>query len=111
MTDITYLQNPMEFPALDHALFEAPSLTKLTSNKPSKHRPRFLMLYGSVRQRSYSRLLTFEAARLLEAMGGEVKIFNPSGLPLPDDAPDTHPKVQELRDLVQWASCAQPLLC
>lgn len=61
------------------------------------------MLYGSVRERSYSRLLTFEAASLLEAMGGEVKVFNPSGLPLPDDAPDTHPKVKELRELVQWA--------
>lgn len=61
------------------------------------------MLYGSVRERSYSRLLTFEAARLLEAMGGEVRIFDPSGLPLPDDAPDTHSKVQELRELAAWS--------
>ncbi|OTA16816.1 arsenical resistance protein ArsH [Xenorhabdus vietnamensis] len=54
-----------------------------------KHPPRILMLYGSVRERSYSRLATEEAARLLETMGAEVHIFNPSGLPLPDDAP--HP--------------------
>ncbi|MFT7774199.1 arsenical resistance protein ArsH [Roseateles sp.] len=70
---------------------------------PSRHRPRILMLYGSLRERSYSRLLTFEAARLLEAMGAEIRIFDPSGLPLPDDAPDTHPKVQELRQLAAWS--------
>ena len=67
------------------------------------HRPRFLLLYGSLRERSYSRLLTMEAARLLEAMGGEVRIFDPCGLPLPDSEPDTHPKVQELRQLAQWS--------
>lgn len=61
------------------------------------------MLYGSLRARSYSRLLTFEAARLLEAMGGEVQVFDPTGLPLPDGAPDSHTKVQELRDLVAWS--------
>ena len=103
MTDITDLPNPTAFPALDEALFEVPSVARLTPHERSRHKPRFLMLYGSVRARSYSRLLTFEAARLLEAMGGEVKVFNPSGLPLPDDAPDTHPKVKELRELVQWA--------
>jgi arsenic resistance protein ArsH len=69
----------------------------------SSHAPRFLLLYGSLRPRSFSRLLTQEAARLLEAMGGEARIFNPAGLPLPDDAPDSHAKVQELRELAQWA--------
>jgi arsenic resistance protein ArsH len=61
------------------------------------------MLHGSLRERSYSRLLTLEAARLLEAMGGEVRVFDPTGLPLPDGAPDTDPKVQELRQLAAWA--------
>jgi arsenic resistance protein ArsH len=91
------------FPALQTERFDVPDQERLTVREPSKHRPRFLMLYGSLRARSYSRLLTFEAARLLEAMGGEVKIFDPSGLPLPDDAADTHPKVQELRQLAAWA--------
>lgn len=61
------------------------------------------MLYGSLRERSYSRLLTFEAARLLEAMGAEVRIFDPTGLPLPDGAPEDHPKVQELREAASWS--------
>lgn len=61
------------------------------------------MLYGSLRERSFSRLATLEAARLLEAMGGEVKVFDPAGLPLPDSAPESHPKVHELRDLAQWS--------
>ena len=91
------------FPALDRALFEAPTCQRLVVGSPSSHPPRFLMLYGSLRERSYSRLLTFEAARLLEAMGGEVRIFDPTGLPLPDSEPDSHPKVQELRSLAAWS--------
>ncbi|WP_293600858.1 arsenical resistance protein ArsH, partial [Polynucleobacter sp. 39-46-10] len=79
-----------------------PAFEKLSANA-SDHAPRFLMLYGSLRERSYSRLLTFEAARLLTAMGGEVKIFDPTGLPLVDSVPDTHSKVQELRQLALWA--------
>ena len=91
------------FPALRADLFDVPTHERLAPPAPSQHRPRFLMLYGSLRERSYSRLLTFEAARLLEAMGAEVRIFDPSGLPLPDDAPDTHPKVRELRELAVWS--------
>ena len=68
-----------------------------------QHAYRFLLLYGSLRERSYSKLLTLEAARLLVAMGGEVRLFDPHSLPLPDDAPDSHHKVQELRALAQWA--------
>lgn len=68
-----------------------------------EHKPRILLLYGSNRERSYSRLLTEEAARLLEAFGAESRIFNPSGLPMPDDADSSHPKVKELIDLVLWS--------
>lgn len=67
------------------------------------HKPRILLLYGSLRERSYSRLLTLEAQRLLEEFGAETRIFHPNGLPLPDDAPETHPKVQELRELMAWS--------
>jgi hypothetical protein len=63
-----------------------PDLAQLRPVVPTTHAPRFLLLYGSLRERSFSRLLTEEAARLLTAMVAEVKIFNPSGLPLPDDA-------------------------
>ncbi|ABD83033.1 arsenical resistance protein ArsH [Saccharophagus degradans] len=68
----------------------------------STHKPKILLLYGSLRERSFSRLASEEAARILEAFGAETKTFNPSGLPLPDDADAEHPKVQELRELVQW---------
>ena len=67
------------------------------------HPPRILLLYGSTRERSFSRLLVEEAARLLRHLGAETRIFNPSGLPLPDDAPRVHPKVQELLELMQWS--------
>lgn len=95
-------ESPLQFPALVEDLFQIPELEQL-SIQAGDHAPRFLMLYGSLRERSYSKLLTFEAARLLTAMGGEVKIFDPTGLPLVDGTPDTHPKVQELRQLALWA--------
>ncbi|AVJ23599.1 MULTISPECIES: arsenical resistance protein ArsH [Pseudomonas] len=84
-------------------LIDIPSLEQLSPRTPSLHKPRILLLYGSTRERSFSRLVTQEAARLLNEFGAETKIFDPSGLPLPDDAPDTHPKVSELRELMQWS--------
>ena len=92
-----------DLPQVTVAHFEVPDVASLRPTQASTHAPRFLLLYGSLRQRSFSRLLVEESARLLQAMGGEVKIFNPSGLPLPDDAPETHPKVVELRELTQWS--------
>lgn len=68
-----------------------------------EHKPKILLLYGSLRERSFSRLATEEAARILDYFGAETRTFNPSGLPLPDDADDQHPKVQELRELAQWS--------
>ena len=90
-------------PQLDEHCFKLPQKQLLVSQHASTHLPRILMLYGSLRERSYSKLLTLEAARLLEAMGAEVRVFDPLGLPQPDAAPDTHPKVKELRDLAAWS--------
>ncbi len=84
-------------------LFMQPAAGLHTLPQRSAHPPRILLLYGSVRERSYSRLASEEAARLLQAMGAETRTFNPSGLPLPDDAPESHPKVQELRQLAAWS--------
>ena len=93
----------LSLPHVDATLFDTPIGARLTGTGASTHAPRFLLLYGSLRERSYSKLLTLEAARLLVAMGGEVRVFDPAGLPLPDAAPETHPKVRELRDAAAWA--------
>jgi arsenic resistance protein ArsH len=92
-----------KLPNLDVSCFKFPEQALLSPKQVSTHPPRILMLYGSLRERSYSKLLTLEAASLLEAMGAEVKVFDPLGLPQPDAAPDTHPKVKELRDLANWS--------
>jgi arsenic resistance protein ArsH len=92
-----------QLPNIHSDLIEIPATEKLFSIQPSTHRPRMLLLYGSLRERSFSRLVVQESARILEALGAETKIFNPSGLPLPDDANPDHPKVQELRELMQWS--------
>ena len=90
-------------PNLDESCFKVPQQQLLVAQHASQHPPRILMLYGSLRERSYSKLLMLEAARLLNAMGAEVRVFDPLGLPQPDAAPDTHPKVKELRELAIWS--------
>jgi arsenical resistance protein ArsH len=92
-----------DLPNLDGALFQRPDPRHFQDVGSAAHAPRFLLLYGSLRKRSYSKLLTLEAARLLRAMGGETRVFDPEGLPLPDAAPESHSKVCELRELAQWA--------
>lgn len=91
------------FPAARPDLFDRPTLGTITSKTPSTHPPRFLLLYGSLRERSFSRLLVEEAERLLRGMGAETRIFDPRGLPQPDDAPFDHPKVAELNALSLWS--------
>ena len=92
-----------DLPNIDKALFHKPSLDELQGNPSLDHPPKILLLYGSLRERSFSRLLAEEAERLLIAMGCETRFFNPTGLPQVDDAPETHPKVVELRELVAWS--------
>jgi arsenic resistance protein ArsH len=73
------------------------------STTPSGHKPRILLLYGSLRDRSYSRLVVEESARLLIKMGADVQIFDPKDLPQPDTDDGSHPKVKELRELMMWS--------
>ncbi|MBU3023344.1 arsenical resistance protein ArsH [Aestuariibacter sp. A3R04] len=89
-------------PNIDDSQFRRPELEKLIPTL-SPHKPRILLLYGSLRERSFSRLVVEEAARLLEKLGAETRIFDPRGLPQTDTEDDSHPKVQELRDLVIWS--------
>ncbi|RBW43120.1 arsenical resistance protein ArsH [Psychromonas sp. B3M02] len=93
-------------PNIQENTFDIPSVDKLVVNSATTravHKPRILLLYGSLRDRSYSRLAVEESARLLEAMGAETRIFNPAGLPQPDTEDETHPKVKELRELMIWS--------
>jgi arsenic resistance protein ArsH len=106
MQGVSVSQNQTQSPELPHvdaAHLRRPDPLQLAPAQRATHAPRILLLYGSVRERSYSRLLTEEAARLLQAMGAQTRIYDPRGLPLPDDAPEDHPKVRELRELAQWS--------
>ncbi|WP_349665929.1 arsenical resistance protein ArsH [Phaeovulum sp. NW3] len=88
---------------MDDALFPGIAADRLFCGALSTHPPRILILYGSLRTRSFSRLAAEEAERILTRLGAEVRFFNPSGLPLVDDGVDAaHPKVRELRDLAVW---------
>lgn len=91
-----------DLPNVDQALLNRPSNDGF-STSPSTHKPRILLLYGSLRERSYSRLVIEESARLLESWDAEVKIFNPTDLPQPDTDDGSHPKVQELHELMMWS--------
>ncbi|MEP1553641.1 MAG: arsenical resistance protein ArsH [Paraglaciecola sp.] len=92
----------ISLPSLDEEQFTQPNMAEFSST-PSNHKPKILLLYGSLRERSFSRLVVEESARLLEKMGAEPKIFDPTGLPLPDGDEPSHPKVVELRELMMWS--------
>jgi arsenic resistance protein ArsH len=82
---------------------DTPTLKKLERARVSTHPPRILLLYGSLRQESYSRLLTLEAERILQLFGADTRVFDPQGLPMVDSVAADHPKVQELRKLSEWS--------
>ncbi len=90
-------------PNLDTMLCVEAHRNALLRPELSTHKPRILLLHGSLRPRSFSRLVNQEASLILEHLGAETRIYDPSGLPLPDDAEETHPKVQELREAVIWS--------
>ena len=92
-----------ETPNLDEAFFRESDAAALFPAERPVHRPRILLLNGSLRQRSFSRLANEEAARILQRLGAETKVYSARGLPLPDETDADHPKVAELRELVTWS--------
>lgn len=101
MSRLRLLPDPQHLPALDRRfVLDRPAI----GLGPDQPPPRILLLYGSLRERSFSRFATEEAARLLQLFGAETRIFDPSDLPLPDQvAGDDHPAVHELRELSIWS--------
>ena len=96
MTDSASLPN------LSALHVDTPTIEKL-SPAAMTHAPRILLLYGSLRERSFSKLLVLEAERLLRHFGAETRVFDPHGLPMVDSVGAGHPKVQELRELSLWS--------
>ncbi|AWN16788.1 arsenical resistance protein ArsH [Salinisphaera sp. LB1] len=92
-----------DLPNIDPNALHPIDIDALVGQDTARHAPRILILYGSLRARSYSRFLAEEAARLLRWFGCEVRLFDPAGLPLPDDAEADHPKVQAPRELATWS--------
>ncbi|HAT33215.1 MAG TPA: arsenical resistance protein ArsH [Janthinobacterium sp.] len=92
-----------DMPNVKPEQWNTPTLAQLDPVGDPRHPPRILLLYGSLRERSFSRFLTQEAARILEHFGAEVKIFDPMDLPMAGSVPETHPKVMELRALSLWS--------
>ena len=89
-------------PNLSALHVDTPTIEKL-SPAAMTHAPRILLLYGSLRERSFSKLLVLEAERLLRHFGAETRVFDPHGLPMVDSVGADHPKVQELRELSLWS--------
>ena len=101
MLRLRTLPDPDDMPALDRAMCRPDFAMGLGAIDP---KPRILLLYGSLRERSFSRLAVEEAARLLILFGAEVRIFDPADLPLPDQVEgDDHPAVHELRQHALWS--------
>jgi arsenic resistance protein ArsH len=92
-----------QLPNIKPELLHRPTVDDLAPAGAMDHPPRILMLYGSLRERSFSRFLTEEAARVLAYFGADVRIFDPMDLPMAGSVPETHPKVVELRELCLWS--------
>lgn len=92
-----------QLPNIDETHLNVPSTEQLQPTTQATHPPRILLLYGSLRERSYSKLLTLEAERLLRHFGAETRVFDPLDLPMVDSVTPDHPKVQELRALSLWS--------
>jgi arsenic resistance protein ArsH len=97
------MDTPIALPNISEPDLMIPSLDALTALPRLDHPPRILLLYGSLRERSYSHLLTLEAERLLQHFGAQTRVFDPRDLPVADSVAADHPKVQELRALSLWS--------
>jgi arsenic resistance protein ArsH len=92
-----------DLPALSTADLPGIDVDLLAAADDDRHPPRILLLYGALRPQSYSRKTVLEAERILQRLGCDTRVFDPSDLPLYDPANANHPKVAELRELAVWS--------
>ncbi|MGB5705964.1 MAG: arsenical resistance protein ArsH [Arenicellales bacterium] len=92
-----------ELPNLDFDKVRPVNPKQYVSESDDGHAPKILILYGSLRTRSFSRLMAEECGYILRYLGADTQTFNPENLPLPDSVATDHPKVRELRELACWA--------
>ncbi|TRW18240.1 arsenical resistance protein ArsH [Glacieibacterium frigidum] len=97
------MTTPFDLSNIAPEFLDRPDLARLGLTAGAAHPPRILLLYGSLRERSYSKLLALEAERLLQWMGCETRVYDPLGLPQVEACPADHPKVAELRALSLWS--------
>lgn len=96
------MTDDLSLPNIDQTQLQTPDFNMCVPT-PSTHKPRILLLYGSLRERAFSRLVIEECARLLTHFGADIRIFDPHGLPQTDTDDADHPKVSELRELMMWS--------
>lgn len=92
-----------ELPNINFDKIRAVNPAQYVAGSDDGHAPKILILYGSLRTRSFSRLVAEECGYILRYLGADTQTFNPENLPLPDSAETDHPKVKELRDLACWS--------
>lgn len=92
-----------DLPNVSGPHFHTPDLQQLEPHTISHHALRILLLHGSLRPTSFSKLLTLEAERILRQFGADTRVFDPHGLPITDSVAADHPKVVELRKLSEWS--------
>lgn len=98
-----YIPEDLSVPNLETGFVDIPGWAQLNLQQSSGHKPRILLLYGSLRPRSFSRLAVEEAARILIHLGAEVRIYNPENLPVANSVAAEHPQVQAFRELSLWS--------
>ncbi|KAK0822771.1 hypothetical protein LTR73_009051 [Friedmanniomyces endolithicus] len=83
-------------------------LAKADLFRTGNERLRVLALIDSLRARTFSSLLAYECARILSRLGCDVRLYDPTGLPLKDDvSPEQHGNLTAVfKNQIDWIPLA-----